>query len=205
MGTKINLCEMSAIGKEPLTVIGMVASMPFYFVASQMRRLLAMDFVRVRDFSMCADGSQDECKDYPTYFYLDSDKGLLYLMMDNTEPLVKNLKSSNILVFVIGRDCEKMTESLVRDLRGLSSVAYCKKYYPSQAEIEQANVESNDVKAVQLDVFGQKTQNPYQNIKEKRRNIVKNMQIDEQRIDALKEDVEYNLEFNMDNDVYIDE
>lgn len=188
---------MPEVSSEPFTITGIMVNEPFYFVAGQMHRQLELDFLRVKDFEFY-DNASDKLFPNSTYLFFDNENWLLYILVWNNVPIIKSLKTPDILLFVIGRDCQQRTETLTKQLRKLSSVRYCKQYYSSQQEdfTSQEEIEKPVSQSVQLDVFADMKNDVYQSVKRKRKKAVKQFVIDDGVIDNLKEDLEINLGYD---------
>ena len=191
---RVSSAKISEIGTEPFTITGIVAGTPFYFFAGQMHRELNLDFIRVPDFKFY-DKTEDKCIPVATYVCFDDINGFLFILVSNKFPIIKNLVTPDTLLFVIGRDCLPKTEELIKDIRKKSFARYCKKFYYTEDDEcngEEYNLEQNE-KMIQLGVFPDNLQDPYGNVKRKRRNAVKGFAMDDATITNLREDLEINL------------
>ncbi|MBR1625681.1 MAG: hypothetical protein IJ681_00885 [Bacteroidales bacterium] len=191
---RMSSAKISEVGNEPFTITGIVAGTPFYFFAGQMHRELNLDFIRVPDFEFY-DKVEDKCISVATYVYFDDVNGFLYILVSNNFPIIKNLGTPDILLFVIGRDCFPKTEKIIKDIRKKSFAKFCKRFYYTEDDKcndEEYDSERNET-TVQLNAFSDGKKDPYDSVKRKRRNAVKGFAMDESTITNLKEDLEINL------------
>ena len=185
--------ELLEVNNEPFTIIGISGSEPFYFHAGQMHRQLNLDFKRVQDFEFY-DEDNNKFFSLPTCLYPDPENGLLFLLISNRKPLLKGLDKPNIILLIIGRDSLMKSTELIKQIRTLMNISWCKKFFYSEDEQEEPIQEK--IKSVQtIDLFGETSEktNVYSRIKKKRKNIVKSLSFNAEVIANLKEGLTYNL------------
>lgn len=185
--------ELLEVNNEPFTIIGISGSEPFYFHTGQMHRQLNLDFKRVSDFEFY-DEDKGKFFSLPTCLYPDPENGLLFLLISNRRPLLKDLDKPDIILLIIGRDSLVKSEELIKQIRTLTNISWCEKFFYSEYEQEEPIQEK--IKSIQtIDLFGETSVKTidYSRIKKKRKNIVESLRFNADIIANLKEGLTYNL------------
>ncbi|MBQ7984641.1 MAG: hypothetical protein IJ250_03280 [Bacteroidales bacterium] len=184
----INRRQIPELDSEPFTIIAIVTHEPFYYTCGCLHRMAGLQFKRVRDFGFY-DEQQETLNNVPTAMFQDETNGLLYIMMDNTLPVIPQLKTPKRLLVIIGRDCEKQSSLLVKNMRTVNGILTSKVLYPEKEELKY----SAKPQCVQADLFSQDEEDVYQRVKRKRKKPVFNPFDDDKIMENLKSDLQINL------------
>lgn len=185
--------DLLEVNEEPFTIISILGSEPFYFYTGQMYRELKLDFERVKDFEFYDESTKKLFK-RPTCLYLDKENGLLFLLISNKEPLIKNFNKPSMLLFIIGRDCLIKSGELIKEIKNLSGIWWCENsFYSENNQEDSLQKEIIPSLNIQLDVFAQEENVVYNRIKNKRTKITKSSVFKRDVINNLKADLTYNL------------
>ncbi|MBO6117261.1 MAG: hypothetical protein J6P44_01815 [Bacteroidales bacterium] len=183
----VHHAQMPEVNNEPFAITGIVANEAFYFIAGLLHRRLKLDFKRVKNFEFYNE-SQNKCYEVATCIYLDGINGLIYLLINNTLPVIEGLKAPDCILMVIGRDCEPKSKELIKQMLKLKQIMTCKLFYPLQQPKE-----SGIVTGLQGSLFDSTPVNGYENIKKKRKKVSKTVVFDEQVIKNIRLDLETNF------------
>lgn len=186
--------QFPEVNDGPYSIIGMVVNQPFYFVAGLLHRDLGLNFKRVKNFEFYND-KDNTLEEFSTYLYRNDTDELLYLMFNNDRPLIKGLKDVDYLLMIIGRDCAKKSDDLVKSILKQKKIMTCRILYQTQnsdGDITYSNkIETEE--AVQLSLFDGFQSDTYARIKNKRREVLRSTVIDDTIMENLRSDLEINL------------